>query len=200
MARSAAGKSLSLLMAAVVLSAATAPPAVRHSHEGGDVPHTHRADALAQRHEHPHDHPHIQHAAHPQTAHLHAADAHAAHPHGSPQAEAPAAYGSSGIGPTVHYHVWWLGMEWHLPALPHDESSDRDVPLLDTCLVQLSGECVVGPPHETAGRAAGDVDRHVATRVDVDDARWFFSGLPPLLLPPPLCDVARHERSGVQLA
>ncbi len=187
MARSAAGKSLSLLMAAVVLSAATAPPAMRHSHEGGDVPHTHVADALVQgqRHRHPHEQ---RHAHQP------------AHPHDPQHTASAVVQSSSGIAPAVHYHVWWLGMEWHLPALPHDESRDGSLPLLDTCLVQLTGECVVGPPHEAAGRVFWEAPRSVPGRVYVDDARWFPSGWPHLRSAAPLCDVARHERSGVQLA
>jgi hypothetical protein len=180
MTRFQARKPFSVLLAALVLSVATAPPAVRHGHEGGDVPHVHGHHAAELPHEH--------------------FDAAAAHPHEAVVGGTALVHAAPGVGFAVHYHVWWLGTEWHLPALPHDGRSDGHVPLLDTCLVQLTGDIVVAPCHNPVELPTLHVHPPLREPVPAHGPRWFYSGLPPLALPPPLCDVARHERSGVRRA
>jgi len=171
----AARAAIRLLLSAAVLMSASARPAIDHAHRGGDKPHQHAQASHARRHGHPHRH------------HAHLAKR--------------ATYKTFEIANRErHVHVSWFGVELTLraPVLPDD--SMREVDGQSQFVVV---PCVVVPVDSQSTQLKPDI--WLSTQFESGGAHSFmpvpisgrFSNTPAIATP--LCDTARHERSGVQL-
>lgn len=170
-----------LLLCAAVLVSGSKPVAMRHAHADGDIPHAHGRYAC----EHPRS----------RVAHHRGHDHH--HHDGD---EAHDAVLSLGAGAVVwHVHVWVLGFELTWPVSPDSQTEDEApepviVSLAESELLPpglspakygvVSDECLPAKLADNSGFLRSD--RRIQPAED-----WPSS--------PPLCDTARHERSGVQL-
>jgi len=177
-----------LLCLAVLISGSQA--GFRHAHAGGDAPHTHGSDGD----------PHVSSHCHNHDNHCHEGSGHGhRHPHQHPgEMEMPAA--DATIEPvTAHVHVWLLGFQFTLPVPRGSETEDEgSQPIL---ISLASGEFVQAPCLSPKNDCAGNL----CLTPSLLRNEGF---LPPELScrsaesrpsSPPLCDTARHERSGVQL-
>lgn len=168
---------LSLLLAAAVLAAGGIPPAVRHAHTGGsDLSHRH-AGFVADHHSDEDD------------------DACADH-HGA---------GSHGIlalgADESHYHFKWLGFQltFHGSDSGNPTKPGKDQRTWEWIAQRVGRDANVAPASgwelgrpvisDLPGALPGDATSPLAV-----------AGAMPRVTPCLLCDRARHERSGVQLA
>jgi hypothetical protein len=134
----------------------------------------------------------LQHA-HPGGSAPHEHDGMAASPGHSCPAEAETA---AWLAAPLHMHIFLLGFQFTVPTQDEaqDEPSDRGDHML---VVRLMGDDVT----DSAARVpAGGVVEMPAVTIEGLQVR---SLLPPFTSPDrpqaaPLCDIARHERSGVQ--
>lgn len=170
-------RNANLLLSALVLAWGIVPPAIRHGHhEGGDRDHRH--DAVARD-----------------------CDDHGAHGH---KTEEHAHDDALGVSPgaqdrfVVHLHWRLFGIDFSVPVPKNgqqDEENDdaepsvvRLVDSVPTLTVEINGFAGAFP--ETVSQLGLD-----SPMVESSPSR------PPSLVPSvPLCDRARHERSGVLLA
>jgi hypothetical protein len=154
-------------LATSLLLANGASPALRHTHAGGGVPHTHEAESPADHgHAHPHSHPHVF----------------------------PLTDGCS------HVHFSLFGIEFMSLPRPADDEDDSDARQPQLALSPLSAGCVPGdlPGPRLSAVAFAIADDEFALTLPV--SRHFADGFASLpRIAAPLCDTARHERSGVQL-
>ncbi|MCL4207380.1 MAG: hypothetical protein KJ000_33270 [Pirellulaceae bacterium] len=171
-------------LAALVLTAAVAPPALRHSHALED-------DAEAQ---------HRHHANH------HAEDGHVHHRHvhhreqGNLQRSDFRSSGASlSAGPWEHLHFHFLGLELTLPEREPDQGDRESHGLAVVSLLSFAQTPVL------SGTAQTVLTWQVFppfTAVSPEDAALLqvvVAASPPVSSPP-LCDRARRERSGVLIA
>ena len=162
------------LLSLAVLVAGVMPPGQVHAHHDGDLPHGHKTDV--QRH-----------------ADLHVSQS---HHHGQDHHRGQAA--SLDSGPRRHMHLVFFGIELTSPF--SDEDDERDAAAIgdQIALVRLLDER--GQVSEDQARlrllepddlsyGSGECERSLVHR----------GSTPPPVTVPPLCDRARHERSGVQL-
>lgn len=148
------------------------PPAVQHAHAFGDQPHDHNA-AHAENCSANHEHPHS---------------------HGTEEKNSPATM------PTCHFHLTFLGVDFHLPV---GGSSDapKDGPKLPDLQTQTvvricDGEGLL-KNSVTCGMFAGLLPPGFWSIMTIPKPQPRIEGetLARLLV----CDSARGERSGVQL-
>jgi len=175
---------LGCLLSATVACAALLPPAVGHVHAGGDRAHVHSAAWDADEHAAFHAH-HGEHAEHHEHATLHEhgpADAHRLHAAGE-----------------WHAHLCFFGLSLTLPLPADGEFPGADD---DDQRVVFLGPQTSEDPGLTTRDAGDDVALdcvRTASESSLDALRDRATGSAPVESPP-LCDTARHARSGVQLA
>jgi hypothetical protein len=170
-------RGLGLLLAAVLASRAASPPGFYHVHAGGDQPHRHHSLAGLD---------------------------HADDGHGDHALSTNSRYEHDGgwqgvwsdLQPAIaHTHFCWFGWEMSLPlpAIPDDSVPGEDGSEL--ILVQVMGdhEWNLQPPAQSATILPLDYRAPLAEAA-IDRPPEHASS--PALIPP-LCDSARHERSGV---
>lgn len=172
---------MSLLLSAMVLVWSLSPPAVQHAHEGGtDLSHHHDSA--------PADHD--------------ATDGACQSHYGSDSSQSHAAtvVPVAIAGEASHLHFQWLGFRL---TLPHDNSptkkgEDRNASKL--LFVQASRASV------SQLHSSGQFDKSLmlpsldAIVMDIAAPCRAISCYLPRVTPCPLCDRARHERSGVLLS
>ena len=165
---------LAWLLAVLVIGGSISPPTYRHAHAAGDVGHDHPSQighqqSAADLERNGHRHPH-HHAAH----------------------QAGAA-----TGRVAHVHMSVLWIELTLPT-PDDNNSDRSKPERDDLprVVQVIAEYVptTGDRSNTSSYAAGNPPTLSAVVLPSASLRHAKPTAASVLL----CDLARHERSGVQ--
>jgi len=170
-----------LMMAATVLAWSLSPPGVRHTHDGGNEPSHHHECG---------------------EAHHHATDAsHGSHPaHDKGQNHPLAVVSEVSAGEVSHLHFQWFGFRLAFPddELPSKKGEERsNVKLL---FIQ-TGHAFV-PQFHSGGRFDKSptflCPDAMATGIATAYPAVSCAFLP--ITPTPLCDRARHERSGVQLA
>ena len=166
-----------LLLSALVLAWGIVPPAVRHGHEGGEDT-THRHDVVA-------------HQGHDRDDRGHSTDA-TSQPAGSEVS--PAVLRSL----VVHLHWSLWGVDFSVPV-SEDDQQDDESNAAEPVLVRLV-DSVPTPVAESNGSAS--IDPVTVWQLGLDSAVVPTSSLttPRLAQSAPLCDRARHERSGVLLA
>jgi hypothetical protein len=165
-----------LFLSALVLAWGIVPPAVRHSHEGGEDT-RHRHDAVA---DHGHDHGERGHTG-----------------------DADSAPAGSDVSPAVlralvvHLHWSVFGVDFSVPVPEDDQPNDgsNDAELAVVRLV----DSVPTPAIDRNGPAS--IAPMTVAQLGLESA---VVPNPPLASfhltqPVPLCDRARHERSGVLL-
>lgn len=177
---------VTLLLTTVMAMPMLSPPALRHSHAGGDTPHSHRAEAV-----HSHGHSHLHGPKHSHSSrHSHRADPKAAqHLHGHRKTH-------SANPPVEHYHVYWFGFETWLP-LSAPQRSDSSQPVSD------AGQWVPLISDVRLPDRTDDGSNFVA--VELGTPTRLTPRLPVRAETRPLkesaanllCDTARRERSGV---
>ncbi|HUG90732.1 MAG TPA: hypothetical protein VML55_07865 [Planctomycetaceae bacterium] len=197
MARHVFRRILLLLLSVAVLCGSLMPPALRHSHAGGDARHTHSAqDAAIVDHgsgaHRPHSHSHRDGNSH----------RHEGHPH-SDQRLPPPDTDSFALAHASepHVHVTLLWLEWSLPVGSPDRRSGTDTASggLDWTLVRLVDDA--SRPDAAGIDHARLVAQSVTAAIDPSpDLARTANATPRPLAAHPLCDAARHERSGVQLS
>jgi hypothetical protein len=170
---------MNLLLAALVVAWGSVPPAVRHSHVGGD-------DAR-------HCHRHHGRDAH---RHFHGNDAHG---HFHERSDRSSQDVSTRIlaGVIVHLHWGWLGLHVSLPVTEDERSDggpDGAVPTVFR-LVDMLPTPTVG----TCGFAGHSLSPEPPSGFVGFVAAAPLQRSPDLLPAAPLCDRARRERSGVLL-
>ena len=159
-----------VLLSLTLLVNGLAMPAFQHAHDGGDKPHDHEASV---EHSHSHDHDCAEHHHH----------------HGTRD---PRLLTNS----VAHVHVSCFGFEFSLPLQDESEHSD----------LSNSGSIAFVKPHDECLQAPPAVNAilytllmpHVIQSSGILPIVGHFSFRPADSIP--LCDTARHERSGVQLA
>lgn len=180
MAKRLARASLNLLLALSLLAGGVIPPAVRHAHEGGnDLAHQHDV-ALAgsledARHTECDDHHTLPAGASPVTA-LIACDS--------------------------HFHVQWLGFQVTLSG--RDTSgpvkSSEDHRTSEWVFVRAVRDMNPAPQNGLQVGRSSIVDLHQPLPGDTAEVSASVSPSSCPVTVSPLCDRARHERSGVLLA
>ena len=177
-------KLVTLVLIAVMAMPAVSPPALRHSHAGGDTSHKHEVAT-----DEPHGHSHA-HGPRPSSRHSHqTAPTTAKHSHDHQAAH-------SATSPAEHVHVFWFGFEFSMP-MPAPVRSDSPRPIVGVDQwVPLIWEF-------TLPEAAADGSRIRATDLAMPTVQEPLlavrSVVPPLQQTAAtwLCDTARRERSGV---
>ena len=172
-----------LLMAAMLLATSGMPPAISHVHSGGDRPHQHGSGRA-------HDH----------YSHLDSLPANHSHPHGDAGIDDDHFAVAAAPPASRHVHLSCLVFELTFPvsSLPpgqeEDDNSDASSAYYlvpdDGCAADLrpSQSAFVAMQLEPLGLSSREL-------VDVPLARFGLT----TVIAAPLCDTARHERSGVQL-
>jgi hypothetical protein len=170
-----------LVLSAALLASAGATPGIQHSHEGGNRPHHHTAKV---EHSHSHSYHHHEHSHH---EHSHVAAA--------PIREA--AFEISNC--FRHLHVFWLGMEltFPSPASPNDQNSASDGRTQFVATSLLGNSAVSQQTHRAPDALLTPIATHGPDSIVTVPISGRFSNTPAAVTP--LCDTARHERSGVQL-
>ena len=173
---------------------------LRHEHTGGSDPHHHHRiertgpdEIVAQHHHHDH-HPHLDHVH----QHEHPSSVHSQNE--SPITDDPAIPASNDASGHTdwHTHISWIG--WLLGDQLEGASSDEI-----STVSHPSASLAICPPGVSEPFRMKLVTTYLT----------YIHGPPPWIfgqvlrhshkfshaheLPPPLCDIARHERSGVQL-
>lgn len=170
MRRSWLQTTLAETVAVVMLLSTGFSPALRHAHPGGDQPH-HRHSRLL--------------------------PPFSPHPAGGMPGAAEIA---SAEHETPHLHVAWFGLEFtFLDGCPGSDAGTEDPVPRDGVLVQLQHDCLFNVSDQAVDRTMLIFVPHVLSlacgaAVIVEPS---ISAAP--VKGPPLCDRARHERSGVQL-
>ncbi len=161
------------LSVAVIVSLANGGgPGLWHAHAGGERPHRHHT-------------PTAKHCEHEYKHHGHSH----AHPHPSEL-----------LGADSHVHLWLFGFEFASLPLPYDSREDSDGEWRQFVASPFS----VGPSVRQLSGTEYNLfvvaivnDRLLETRPISLHLADRFASLPAIAAP--LCDTARHERSGVQL-
>jgi hypothetical protein len=177
---------VSWLMAATVLAWSLSPPAVEHAHEGGaDLTHQHDC-AAATDGTYGSDHAHDAHSSE--------------HAHDAEHTHSVAVVSAVPFGDASHFHFQWLGFRLTLPgdSLPTKKGDGSNTSKL--LFVQASR------PSLSQFQLGTRFDDSLtplcldAMATDIAATCPAVSGSLPLVKTHPLCDRARHERSGVLLA
>jgi len=172
--------SVNLLMAATVLAWSLAPPPVHHTHQGGDNPcHHHDCDDADD------DADDCAYCSH------HGSDC------GEHQSVVKVATGIG--GEASHFHFQWLGFRLTLPDDDPPAEKGKDHSAAKLLFVQAVRESV--PQVDSGSRIDTSLENlslnSIAAEIAAPQSANFRSLL--RVTPHPLCDRARHERSGVQL-
>ena len=170
---------VSLLLLAVVLPISIAPPGLRHTHANGNRTHQHD------------DHHHGQMAQ---------VGKHHAHPHDHENQLTPSSRHAKLwlLARSVpHVHWTFLGFHFTLPisGKTNSEGEDHNASL---AIVVPTVSAIVLPESRLA---KSDALPRLELRADLDNRINIGAASPfiPQAESSPLCDTARHERSGVQL-
>ena len=170
------GALTNLLLSALVLAWGIVPPAIRHGHEGGEDS-SHRHDAVAY---HGHDHDDRGYFA--------------------DEAWRPA---ESEVSPAVlrglvvHLHWSLLGVDCSVPVSEDDQP--RDVSNAAEPVVVRLVDSVPTPVLENNGSSSSPSVAVSQPGLDSPVVQTVSLATPGLAQSAPLCDRARHERSGVLL-
>ena len=162
-------------LAALVLLSGAVSPATAHAHPGGDEPHHHGPSEVSGHSHHISGHTH--HALCPQEA--------ARHGHLEPSVA------------HIHLCVWGFEVQLPMPDAPFEESGD--VPLVDQAVLYRLVELPEAQPPQPTSGSVGCPSQGVADGTAVADEPSQGRQSAKRVLSQPLCDAARHERSGVQL-
>lgn len=179
------------LLSAMLALSGLAPPAIEHAHRDGDRAHGYHREHGAVIGSWDHDADHA-------TGHPHHHADHGARLGQGSLAVAHLEVEPAAGSPVVHRHLLWLGFELTLPAPAEKQPYDEGAGSGGETFVRLIGE----QPPELA-RPALAVDRPPAPlaappeRITAASARQSLAAT--AVVAAPLCDTARHERSGVQL-
>lgn len=177
---------MSLLLAVLLVASAIAPPTVGHTHEvasEGSIHHVHRGAAPSSRRE---SRSYGVHHRHVNGQHVHAA-------HSQPR------QADMGRAAWWHLHLHWFGFQLTLPDpdfSPDDDEQCTDHKILVSATIQDSEFCHVNRSSWVTC-CVWPVASLALESVAALQARW--ATRPPVLCAP-LCDSARHERTGVLLA
>jgi hypothetical protein len=171
---------LSLLLAVALLAEGAYSPAVRHTHEGASG-RIHRDDG-----------PPIEQSHHEL----------ASGEDSFRQADRLISLGPALVNCTTHLHLNWLGLQFTLPETAPQSPGERDEEyrdpsLLFTLVARGARAACLSVAH------ADDVlapDRQEASLEGMAGIARSSTCSPPQVTASRLCDRARHERSGVQLA
>ncbi|MBI1903704.1 MAG: hypothetical protein HYS13_21585 [Planctomycetia bacterium] len=180
---------LGLPITAAMLVTGVIPPAVRHAHADGEKPHDHSTSPVVHSHGH-HRHVHHHHD-------------HSARHHHRYHDDAMTATTVSVRGVTEHWHLRLFGWDLTLPV--QDRENSQRHPLDDgnrlAALVRLpQGDAVLASPTLVASMLHLDaMAPGEFLNADACNGLRGSAHRPRLLASLPLCDAARHERSGVQL-
>jgi hypothetical protein len=177
----------------LIVGAGGATPAYRHTHVGGDSAHTHKVDRSHHAsepvgdghcHHHGHGHSHAHHHAHSHHLKTHPADE-----------DDPRNSGASQIN---HVHICWFGIEFTVPE-PASAPGESQEPEISLLVMPISSPILIG---SDSGRTAAWGAMHSAVMPNALCASRCLTNRFSVktCLANPLCDTARHERSGVQLA
>jgi hypothetical protein len=187
----------------VMLGAGGATPAYRHAHLGGDAAHTHSvhrshhaSEPSADDHDHHHGHGH-SHAHHNGHSHHEHTD-HAHHDDVGFETDSKDQTASDNTLPVNHVHLVWLGFEFTFPEPAKEPKESQDAETWQF-ITQISSPMVIGSDaHATPvwGAMHSTVVPKPLSALPCLDSRFSVK----TCLSNPLCDTARHERSGVQLA
>jgi hypothetical protein len=172
-------KATSTLLAALLLLAAVAPPAIRHTHPLADEGHSH----------HHHD-------ANPDLSHGHY---HHGEDRGRHLADRYVRDAELTNGHWWHLHFHFLGLEVTLPE-PASDQGDRESSGLEAVSVLPFAQEPV--PCRMAQTVSAWETFTPFTALSPEDAALLqvVVNAPPPVSCPPLCDRARRERSGVLIA
>ncbi len=186
-------KALKLLLASLVLLGAGPRLEVRHRHDGGSAPHRHGREGARGHHAH-------HHGAVPDRGEAH--DHHdGGHGHATRESSPPeVAHDRLSPGEDWHVHVaWFFGLfDEGRPGLPGSGPESRAFAGPDD--VQLAAVADQPGLASVPPGLALLISVHGPPRLGpADPAPRHLSTLPDRRPPAHLCDVARHERSGVQL-
>lgn len=165
-----------LLLSALVLAWGIVPPAVRHGHDGGDEP-NHRHKAVAHHsHEHgDHDHP----------------------SDGASRSVESQVSPSALRGLVFHLHWSFFGVEFSVP-MSEDDQSDDARHAAEPAIVRLVAS-VPAPVLHNSTFMGGFSATGAQPALDLPVGLTSSLTNPNLTRSAPLCDRARHERSGVLL-
>lgn len=168
-----------LLLSAVVMAGTVVSPVVRHSHSGGERAHDHVAASTVHEHRHGQEHDGREHHGH-RHAHRHSHDA-------------------SLNGASPHVHLNFLGWALFLPAPlsdpldAHGNSTAEPQPRL----VRLVDHDQIHSRDSSPALGMSGMPSILVSYESVAPVRRLWD--PQILSSAqPLCDSARHERSGVQ--
>jgi len=182
------------LLSALLIATTTMPPGVCHSHAQGDVPHRHdRASAV---------HGHAQHGQtqHGQT-HDHRHDLLGRNSLGHRAAvDFERDRDARDAAPLrAHMHLSWLGFEFTLPASSIPDSSDPNRGGSSPCFVRPLGDAIADIRLQT-GTNHLTLDGSTDVLLTAEPVCLVAPHASKPACGPNLCDIARHERSGVQLS
>lgn len=176
---------VSSLLTVLLLPVSIAPPGLRHTHAGGNRPHRH--DLIAE-HDHAHDCPDHHATGRGSTRHNHQDQGDSATLRCRMESLLPA---------VAHVHFSWFGMSTSLPvsSIPQENGQGGD----------SSARVVVQPFWDFVSLVRPQVCLAICLSIDWDAVSsgpivctvTRYAAAP--VLSAPLCDNARHERSGVQL-
>jgi hypothetical protein len=178
MSRPQIENAIRLVLAALVLTVAVAPPALRHAHD--------LEEGAASHHRHDANH--------------HALDGHVHHSHDGKhhRNDSQPSGASLSSGPWSHLHFHFFGFEFTLPESAPDQG-DRESH--ETEAVSLLSSVPLPVPCGTAQTVLAWLAFPPLTVLPGDAALLqVVVASPPPVSSPPLCDRARRERSGVLIA
>lgn len=186
MMQSWAGKSLASFLALSVFTGSVVPPVYAHSHAGGSAHHDHQTAQYQTRHSHPHSHANHHHHGHGHHHH---------HPPAANDGRSPEQLTDTAL----HWHVTLFFFDFTLPGLPGSDSGSDDDGKQPSAIARLVDLYHVMPTDTEPDRWTA-LESSACLAADVVAAR----GVEPTRHPPDcdsilLCDIARRERSGVQL-
>jgi len=175
---------LRLALSAMVVIMTGAPPGVCHCHAGGDKPHRH--DLLV---EHDNGHAHDSADHRPTAHHEH---------HGGANHAAVQCHMDNLLPPVVHWHYSWLGLNNSIPVSVGSPDAGRAQTESTFAVVRLLGDELphFRPSPSPAVFLALGCGLSLPL-VPMAGAITRCAEIPAAAAP--LCDSARHERSGVQL-
>lgn len=180
----------SLLLSGFLVAGSLVSPALRHSHSGGNLAHDHVAASTV--HEHPHGHKHCH-------GHKHAGREHHRHRHAHRHSHDASLHDASLNGASPHLHLNFLGWALFLPA-PLSDPLDADgnsTAEPQPRLVRLVDHDQIQSRDSSPALGPSSLPAVAAPYASVALARQFWDPQIPSSAQP-LCDSARHERSGVQ--
>ena len=168
-------KAVCWVLSVVMFAGSGTPSGFRHSHSGGNESHEHGNAGAAVAFQ-PSEHSHHDHR----------------------HSDSTDRFLLSAADDSSHVHTSWLGLDFHWPASENPTTHEGDDGLPSSIILIFAGQSYMPrlaglpPPGCSVAYAALPTDAAI-----VPDELTESS--PAQVASPPLCDNARHERSGVQL-